>query len=148
MLKIILDANIIISAFVFEGKIRDVFDFVAVNHVLCFSDNLVFEVKEKLINKFFVDKKLIKNFDKLISKSKHYYPKTKIDFSADEKDAYLLELAEESKADYLITGDKKHLLPLKKWRNTIIISPANFVKLKSQPPAKEMLEIIKTEYKL
>lgn len=129
MLKIICDANIIISAFVFEGKIRDIFDFVAVNHILCFSDNLVLEVRTKLINKFFVDKKLIKNFDKLISKSNHYYPKTKIDFSADKKDAYLLELAEESKADYLITGDKKHLLPLTHWRETIIISPSDFIKI-------------------
>ncbi|PIQ71509.1 hypothetical protein CO165_03535 [Candidatus Roizmanbacteria bacterium CG_4_9_14_3_um_filter_33_18] len=57
MLKIILDANIIISAFVFEGKIRNVFDSVAINHELCFS----------------------------------------------------------------------HLLPLKHWKKTILISPANFL---------------------
>lgn len=126
MLKIILDANVIISAFVFEGKIRDVFDFIAVNHVLCFSDNLILEVKEKLINKFCVDNKLIRDFNKLISKSRLYHPKTKIDFSVNKKDAYLLELAEVSKADYLITGDKKHLLPLKHWRETIIISPSDF----------------------
>jgi len=127
MLKIILDANIIISAFVFEGKIRNVFDSVAINHELCFSDNLILEVKEKLINKFFVDKKLINDFDQLILKSRHYNPKTKIEFPVDPKDAYLLELAEESKADYLITGDKKHLLPLKHWKKTILISPANFL---------------------
>jgi len=130
MLKIVLDANIIISAFVFEGRIRDVVDLVTINHNLCFSDNLIIEVKEKMINKFFIDKKLIEAFDQLISKSIKYYPTKKIDFSADPKDAYLLELAEESKADYLITGDKKHLLPLKHWKKTVIINPSDFMKIK------------------
>lgn len=40
-----------------------------------------------------------------------------------------MKLAEESKADYLITGDKKHLLPLKHWRKTIVISPLDFTKI-------------------
>lgn len=127
MLKIILDANILISAFVFEGKTKNVLDFVTSNCELCFSDNLVSEVKEKLINKFFVDKKLINDFGQLISKSEYFKPKTKIDFPTDPKDAYLLELAEESNADYLITGDKKHLLPLKHWKKTIVINPTNFL---------------------
>lgn len=132
MLKIVLDANIIISAFVFEGRIRDVFDLVATDHELCFSDNLVLEVKNKLVNKFFVDKILMNNFDNLISKSNYFYPKKKIDFPTDPKDAYLLELAEESKADYLITGDKKHLLPLKHWKKTVIISSSDFLKILSK----------------
>ncbi len=29
-----------------------------------------------------------------------------------------------SNADYLVTGDKKHLLPLEKYRETKIVSPA------------------------
>ena len=31
--------------------------------------------------------------------------------------------------NYLITGDKKHLLPLKHWEKTIIISPSDFIKI-------------------
>ena len=39
------------------------------------------------------------------------------------KDTYLLELIEACNSDYFITGDEKHLLPLKKWGTTKIISP-------------------------
>jgi hypothetical protein len=41
----------------------------------------------------------------------------------DPKDSYLLALAEASRADFLVTGDKE-LLALKKHKSTRIISPA------------------------
>ena len=44
-------------------------------------------------------------------------------------DNYVLETAVLGKAKYLVTGDRKHLLPLKIFRNVRIIEPSEFLKL-------------------
>lgn len=45
----------------------------------------------------------------------------------DESDNRLLEAALAGEADYIVTGDKKHLLPLKKFRGIKILSPRDFL---------------------
>ena len=52
----------------------------------------------------------------------------KIDISPDPYDNYLLSIASAGKADYLITGDKRDLLSIKKHNKTAIISVSNFLK--------------------
>lgn len=46
-------------------------------------------------------------------------------------DRRVLEAALAADADYLITGDKKHLLPLKSFRGIRIVSPRDFLDLLS-----------------
>lgn len=46
---------------------------------------------------------------------------------AKKDDNRILECAISAKADYLITGDKKHILPLRKVGKTMIVSPAEFL---------------------
>jgi predicted nucleic acid-binding protein len=43
-------------------------------------------------------------------------------------DNRVLECASDGKADIIVTGDTKHILPLSKYRGTRILSPAEFVK--------------------
>lgn len=50
-----------------------------------------------------------------------------IALSKDKKDNKLLTCAKDGEADYLVTGDKKHLLTLKNIGKTRIISPSEFV---------------------
>lgn len=95
----------------------------------CLSEKLVDEVFDKLVNKFNVNKDLIEKVDSILSSGKMYTPNKKVNFPQDPKDVYLLELAEESETDFLITGDKKHLLPLKMWKSTKIISPKEAVNI-------------------
>lgn len=45
----------------------------------------------------------------------------------DVSDNRVLEAALAGKADYIVTGDKRHLLPLKKFRGIPIISPREFL---------------------
>ncbi|MBI5219772.1 MAG: putative toxin-antitoxin system toxin component, PIN family [Bacteroidia bacterium] len=52
-----------------------------------------------------------------------------VTISSDPDDNYLLALAKDGKAQYLITGDKKHLLALKRFENTKIISFPEFYTL-------------------
>ncbi len=46
----------------------------------------------------------------------------------DPKDNMLLAAAFEAKANYLVTLDKKHLLPLKHFKGTSIVAPFQFNK--------------------
>ncbi len=49
--------------------------------------------------------------------------------TADVGDEMVLECALGAEADCLVTGDKKHLLPLKEFRGIRIVSPAEFLRL-------------------
>ena len=55
--------------------------------------------------------------------------KHKIKFLKDPKDACILECAVEGDAEYIVTGDKKHLLPLKEYRGIKIVQPKEFLEL-------------------
>ena len=46
-----------------------------------------------------------------------------------EADNRILECAVEARADFLITGDKRHLLPLETFRGVKVVSPADFLEL-------------------
>jgi putative PIN family toxin of toxin-antitoxin system len=54
-----------------------------------------------------------------------YTAKSTVDVCRDSKDNFLLALAKESKADFLITGDKD-LLVIKKFENTEIVTIAEY----------------------
>jgi len=43
-------------------------------------------------------------------------------------DKHILALCRKIQADYLITFDRKHLLPLKKYGQTVILEPKDFIK--------------------
>lgn len=47
----------------------------------------------------------------------------------DPSDNKILECAITAEADYIVTGDKNHLLPLKRYKNTKIVSPSEFLRL-------------------
>jgi len=44
-------------------------------------------------------------------------------------DNRVLECAMEGKAQYIVSGDEHHLLPLRKYRGIKILSPAEFLKI-------------------
>jgi putative PIN family toxin of toxin-antitoxin system len=51
----------------------------------------------------------------------------KLDISSDPSDNFLLGMAQASKADFLVTGDKAGVLALKAYRGSCIISVTAFV---------------------
>jgi putative PIN family toxin of toxin-antitoxin system len=48
--------------------------------------------------------------------------------TGDPDDDYLLAGAYAGQADYIVSGDKRHVLPLKQFHGIPIVSPARFVK--------------------
>jgi putative PIN family toxin of toxin-antitoxin system len=53
----------------------------------------------------------------------------KVEVSRDAADNYLLAMAAAGDADYLVTGDARDLLRLKKFGRTAILTPRAFLKL-------------------
>lgn len=129
MYKIILDTNIFLSAFVFAGLLpQKIIDLVIEKKLqLCISENLKEEVFRKL-NKLNASEQIVANVSLLFKSSLVYRPQITITASRDPKDNYILELAETSDADYIITRDNDLLeLPNKRWKNTKIVKPEGFL---------------------
>ncbi len=123
--KIILDTNLWIS-FLISNKYNELDNFLFSHQVqLIFSDELLEEfltvIEKPKLKKYFPAQKvtqLLQLFDfygKLIPVTKN------IKLCRDAKDDFLLNLAAEGAADYLVTGDKD-LLVLKKIKTTHIIT--------------------------
>jgi putative PIN family toxin of toxin-antitoxin system len=132
MTSVILDTNIIVSAIVFGGKPREIFELVLSGTIQSyFSSFMIFELKEVLAKKFqFSDEKL-QGVEDIVREAFIYIsPRKSVTLIKNcIPDNHILEAAQESEANYLITGDKKHILPLKKIKKTQIVTPEDFLKI-------------------
>lgn len=125
--KMVIDTNVFISGLLFGGKPEQILKSWAKNEfILCISPELQAEIVNKLQIKFKVSSKII---DDLIvdleEQAKKFLPHANVSLLRDPNDNLLLELADEAKADYLISGDKDVLI-IKEYKGTKIISPAEF----------------------
>ena len=138
MAKIVIDANVIISA-AFGGKPLEAVGRALSNHEVYLSEKIREELEKTLIK---ISKKLSKPQllfiqDKLrkISSLAHLVPiTTHLTLSRDPTDDHYLALCKEAKADFLITGDKDLLEISPKILKTNglackIVSPSDFLEL-------------------
>ncbi|MBI4036039.1 putative toxin-antitoxin system toxin component, PIN family [Candidatus Daviesbacteria bacterium] len=130
--KVVFDANIYLSAIIFGGNPRQCLELAKKGDIELFTSNaILLEVARNLQNKFGWSAEEVKEVIKgigefailvspqVIVKVIQTYP----------KDNKILEAAQEAKAEYIISGDKKHLLSLKKFKNIEIISAKDFLDL-------------------
>jgi len=126
-MKVILDTNVLISAFVFKGFAAKVFDYCATQATIILSPWIVEELTDKLLNKFELEQVLVAEVRLLLlEKGTIVTPTNEIpQICRDIDDNNILQIAEFVKADFIITGDKD-LLELK-FHNTIpILNPRTF----------------------
>ena len=110
MAKVVIDANVIISA-AFGGKPLEAVVRALEAHEVYLSQNIEREL-QGVISGF--SKKLTKEqilfvqekIQQLISLSKRISISTQVILSRDAKDDHYLSLCKEAKADFLVTGDK------------------------------------------
>ena len=129
--KIVLDTNLFLSTFIYQGISKIIFDLVKNNTLtLYISADLKSEVRKK-IKEYYGSQEAPSEFDFFLEvKGIFVVPFIKVTACRDPKDNFLLELAETAKADYLITRDKDLLdLPGKHWKETKIIKPEDFLPL-------------------
>lgn len=81
--------------------------------------------KKPKLKKYFAKEQISEFFELLDESSDFIAISTKTDICRDPKDNYLVSLALDSKANYLITGDKD-LLDLNKIGETIVLKYADF----------------------
>ncbi|MDP2951456.1 MAG: putative toxin-antitoxin system toxin component, PIN family [bacterium] len=131
-MKVVLDTNIFISALLFAGKPMQILNLVRKQKIKLFiSEPITAEVSRVLKEKFaWQDKNISKVLKKIKGISTTVFPGVNINIIAiDPSDNRILECALEAEADFLISGDKKHLLPLKKFKNIPIVDPDEFLQL-------------------
>ncbi|GAB3498855.1 putative toxin-antitoxin system toxin component, PIN family [Spirosoma knui] len=126
--SLVFDTNVLISTFVFPGFAADVYDHCALHFELYTSEWILSEFNEKLEYKFGYSSE---RRNRIIStiQDRHIMitPTNELPTaSADPDDNHVLRAALFVKADFLITGDKEHLLPLKRVETTEIVSPREF----------------------
>ena len=129
-MRIVCDTNVIISALIFPGGVPDkIVHGIFLGSFKNFtSPDLLTEVRRVLHIKFSLPARELESIlSPLIQYSQCVYPTERIHvIAADESDNRVLECAQAAQAQYIITGDKKHLLPLKKFGRTEILSPHAF----------------------
>jgi len=127
--KVVLDTNVIISGLNFRGSPRKILDLIRKGQIeLYISFFILEEVRGVLKEKFDWDEERIQT---AIGKLKTALVKPKNNVSVikkDEDDNRILECAVEGKVQYVVSGDRKHILPLKEYQGIKILSPAEFLK--------------------
>lgn len=126
-MRIVFDTNVILSAFLTEGLSNRIFEHCIVHDKIFISDYIISALDRILIRKFKVEIKDKNLFFKYIDT--YFYkikPRNKVpDICRDADDNNILQIAEFTDADYIITDDKD-LLSLKRYGKTEIISPREY----------------------
>ncbi|EKD91339.1 MAG: hypothetical protein ACD_30C00021G0003 [uncultured bacterium] len=128
--RVVFDTNIFISSIIFGGNPRQCLELARENEIeLYISRAILLELSEKLEEKFLWQSKDTKEvIEGILMFASLVSPKKKINhIKENPKDNMILECAVEAKADFLISGDKKHLLALKTFKNIKIISAKQFL---------------------
>jgi putative PIN family toxin of toxin-antitoxin system len=110
MAKVVIDANVIISA-AFGGKPLEAVARAFEDYAVFLSDTIEREIQgviSGLSKKLSNDQILFlrEKIQQLLSLAKHISISTHVVLSRDAKDDHYLSLCKEAKADFLITGDK------------------------------------------
>ena len=127
-IRVCLDTNVFISAFIFSGNPAKIFDLAVDKKIIVVtSPAITAEVGRVLAEKFEWNEYDIKKQLKVISEvCELVTPQKRVRFIKYQPDNKILECVLEGRTDYIVTGDKKHLLPLKNFKNIPIIPPENF----------------------
>lgn len=127
--KVVLDTNVYLSGIIFGGNCRHILDLAIKWELATISSAaILLEIAGKLKNKFHWDKEQIVVTIKSIAKLGEVITvkrRLKI-VKKDESDNKIIEAAVSAKADFIVTGDK-HLLEIKKYQDTRIITLAQFL---------------------
>ena len=130
--RVILDTNILISAFIYEGKPGQIFKLVLEKKIRAVTSSvLLSELQETLIKKFNFSEEKIKQINRLMERFILVYPQKQLSVIRDEDDDRVLEAAIEGGCDFIITGDKD-LLDLGGYKEIKIVTADEFLNIFQQ----------------
>jgi uncharacterized protein len=126
-MKIVLDANVIISAFATRGLCESIMEVCLAEHDIVLSDGLLDEILRILNNKFKLPQDVVSSIEALLRDHSHFSKPVPLpsDSCRDPDDIKILGLALAADVEYIVTGDKD-LLVLKRFRGIQILDPRSF----------------------
>jgi len=131
--RVVLDTNVLISALAFPGsKPDEILARARRREVdLYLSPAIVLELERILRNKFHLGRQEVAQSLRALRRMAHLvHPTERIAVvTANDDDNRILECAVAARAEFLVTGDKAHLLPLGSYRGTRIIAPDQFLEI-------------------
>lgn len=125
-MKVVLDTNVLISALIKAGKPRELFFRLTREKVLVLSTQIIGEflevAKDPRIRKYVKEQETLAFLNSLMGTTSIVKVKSKFRaVNGDPDDDIILRTAYDSKADYIVSGDK-HLLSLREFRGIRIIT--------------------------
>ena len=134
-MRVILDANVVVSFLLTHSPTISAVIRAWRNNefLLLVSDEILIEYKQILVR--IAKNGLVQSvhsnslFEEILKEGLTVQVNSTTDVSKDRKDNRYLSCAKDGKAEYLVTGDKKHLLKLKVFEKTRIVSPKEFVEV-------------------
>jgi putative PIN family toxin of toxin-antitoxin system len=129
--RVAADTNILVSALLFGGTSEQVFLAGLRGEIqLLSSPSLLKEFEKVLKEKFKLNIHLVREIieevmdvAEIVEVSSHIKA-----ISYPDEDNRVLECAIDGKADFIVTGDTRHILPLKEYGGIKILSPSEFLK--------------------
>jgi len=132
MIRIVPDTNILISAVISHGNEFEVLKLGKLGKIQIILSPEILKEFEGVISreKFGFSKEQIANaINQIKDIAEIVHPKIKLKVVKDDpSDDKILECAVWGKADYLVTGDRKHLLKIKKFRGVKLVSSGEFLR--------------------
>jgi len=123
-IRVVLDTNVVVSAHLNdEGYERSVLDLALSGKLRMFFSEAILREYESVLRrpKFRLKPRSVSHSLRLLrAAARVVAPYVEINVARDPGDNRFLECAEAAKADYLVTGNKRHFP--KQWRQTLIVN--------------------------
>ena len=129
-MRVVLDANVIISGLNYSGNERlTLYLALRGGFELFLSPAILDEVAGVLVRKFgWADARVAQAKGVLQTAAVVVEPPRLLEvIEGHHADNRILECAAATQADYLVTGDRRHLLPLQEYQGTRIVNAARFL---------------------
>ena len=126
--RTVLDSNVYVSAFGFGGKPKELIRHGIIGHYqIVLSDFIIKETSQVCLKKLGLPKKTINGFfEDIIDFVELVTPTTPVSAVENDGDNQILSIAFDGRANFIVTGDKSHLLPLKTFKGIKIITISDF----------------------
>ena len=129
-MKVVLDSNVIVSAFATRGLCLSIFELSILTNTVVVSKHILSEVERILKNKINVPINTVNNIINYLEENCEILDYTKLPkrVCRDKDDDNIIALALSNNINLIITGDKDILI-LKKYKHISIISPKDYWKI-------------------
>lgn len=131
-LRVVIDTNVVLSKYISKnGTAGKAFDHIISNCTLVMCEETLAEIAAKISEDKFLrygsSEEVARFLAAIEAIAEFVTVRTEVQASPDPKDDIFLALAIDGRADYIVSGDKKHLLPLNPYEGIPILAPAEFL---------------------